>query len=426
MYKRLLLAGLFLSCAVVQARGYYHVTQLPDTAQAQNLTQDGHVLGFDSISGIATLWDSKTGITGIPAPDGKKWSRLVISPGGRLLGELTDLGYTPSYLQGLLGTPLQPVVWPEFAPPAPSSGGSSGNISICNGAFDLCSVLDFQAPPIPPSPPIYYARVINDGGTIAGRILSGQIPGNTLGLSTWYAMRYGINGHIEVLPDPFNEALSINNRGDVLVGPAFNLWGLAGKVTLWMNDGQQYSPDLLPGFSIFSVNQIRLNDLGQIAGTMTNQETSPATNSTAESIFHSYLWTPGYGTMALEQLAGYKNSFVLGLNNDGISVGLASNYGLACCIWSTLVDYNSAVVWQPDGRVVDLNTVLDKKHLQRNTDLAWLTDAIAINDAGQILASGIDNSGAFHTYLLQPRYTRDHDNVEDNNIENSPEGDVKE
>ncbi len=96
------------------------------------------------------------------------------------------------------------------------------------------------------------------------------------------------------------------------------------------------------------------------------------------------------------------SGIVNGFNNMGIAVGEATNSNPVCGL-SILdpVDVSTApVIWGPDGRVVDLNTIIIKRQEHYSSSISSLASALAINDYGQILTAGVDRMGKFHEYLL--------------------------
>jgi len=76
------------------------------------------------------------------------------------------------------------------------------------------------------------------------------------------------------------------------------------------------------------------------------------------------------------------------INNRGAIVGAAANEA----------GRQRAFIYA-DERMIDLNTLIDPEHADRYE----LQSAVAINDEGAILASGVDRaSGAFRSFFLTP------------------------
>lgn len=400
---------IWLSCSVAFADTRFQVTEIPDEVPAQLLTSDGHVLGLDSRSGKAVFWSSETGITPIPAPDGYQWSRLMVSPGGRFLGA----AFTPDntvevYFEGQLGSSFTPVSWPASLPTVSAQGGAStaGAITVCNGPCppDI-------PPPFPdvPLPPRFFPNTINDEGVIAGSVAVERSSVYVIRPFDQYAFRLHPNGQIDLIKGL--QALSINGRGDALVKPIPALpafCATAHDTMLWTADGQLLSPDLLPGYENFSLPL--LNNLGEIAGTATNEGQNPPTGNPSSGNVQGFRWTPGYGTIALDLLPGFTSGIVNDLNIIGSAVGEATNINSVCgaiAILDPAAVSTVAVMWNRDGHVVDLNSAIKHKHKHHAPDFALLVSAGAINDAGQILALGRDRSGNTHNYLLSPEQERD-------------------
>ncbi|HYG33469.1 MAG TPA: hypothetical protein VEC99_01715 [Clostridia bacterium] len=123
------------------------------------------------------------------------------------------------------------------------------------------------------------------------------------------------------------------------------------------------------------VTALALNDSDHIVGYFT----------TVDSKSHAFLYTDGsmrdLGTLG----GGY--SYALGLNNSNLIVG------------GSYVDPNNsqyrAFLWATNT-MVDLNTMID------SSGAGWtLLEARAINDAGQIVGTGMYN-GSLHAFLLNP------------------------
>lgn len=403
-------ACICLSCSAAFAQTRYQVTEIPDEVPAQYLIRNGQILGIEWTSGNAVLWSAESGITTIPAPDGYKWLTVAVSPGGRFLGTAFAPDYNKVYYEGQLGSTLSPVSWPTSLPSVGSQGGTSdvgAGLTICSGPCPP----EVRPPSYVPRPPQYSANAINDDGMISGSVYIDRNRGSViqLGLGDRYAFRLFPNGQIDVMKDTGLQAVSVNSRGDAVVTPVFLFsmpCGVTGNTLLWTAGGELLTPDPLPGYAGL-VNPI-LNDQGEIVRTAIS-------DNLASGNMQGLLWTPGSGTIALDQLPRFTSSIVHGLNNTGCAVGEATNTAWACggsiSIFapsqpSTKRPSSAAIIWGHDGHVVDLNTVIKKKYEQHASAVASLTGALAINDAGQILAVGVDESGNMHHYLLSPRLDR--------------------
>jgi probable HAF family extracellular repeat protein len=187
-----------------------------------------------------------------------------------------------------------------------------------------------------------------------------------------------------------SEATSINAAGQV-VGYAETTCppGIEGPCTprafLWVSPGPMQDLGALPGGS----NSVALgiNTGGNVVG---ESDTAPA-----PSVFHAFLWTAPGPMQDLGTLAGGSCSEALGINTAGAVVGQSEIApGLALCQGTF-----HAFLWTTSGGMVDLNTLIDPT-------LGWvLTTAAAINDAGQIVGSGVIN-GQSHAFLMAPPAAR--------------------
>jgi probable HAF family extracellular repeat protein len=126
-----------------------------------------------------------------------------------------------------------------------------------------------------------------------------------------------------------------------------------------------------------------INANGQVAG---------FSNTTGNVAYHAYIWTPTTpngtsGTMLDLTTLGGVNSYSYNVGTGGQVVG-ASEFEL------TSSDTH-AFRYASGSGMVDLNTLIDPLS-------GWeLTDAAAINDAGQIAGQGLINN-EYHAYLLTP------------------------
>ena len=130
---------------------------------------------------------------------------------------------------------------------------------------------------------------------------------------------------------------------------------------------------MLPTLGGRTTVALALNDVGQTVGH----------GQTSSGERHAFLYSKGILT-DLGTLPGGHQSFAYGLNNNGEVVGSAEagQGGLRAVLYRS-------------GRIVDLNTLLP-------VHSGWvLTEARAINAAGQIVGTGIID-GAEHAFLLTP------------------------
>jgi probable HAF family extracellular repeat protein len=126
-----------------------------------------------------------------------------------------------------------------------------------------------------------------------------------------------------------------------------------------------------------------INSSGQVAG---------FSNTTGNAAYHAYLWTPSTpngtsGTMLDLSTLGGINSYSYNVGSGGQVVGASE--------FETTSGNTHAFLYKGGSGMLDLNTLIDPI-------LGWeLTDAAAINDAGQIAGQGLIN-GEYHAYLLTP------------------------
>jgi probable HAF family extracellular repeat protein len=167
----------------------------------------------------------------------------------------------------------------------------------------------------------------------------------------------------------------INNRGQV-VGQEDLPPGCTGKAQafLWKN-GVLTHLGTLPGGISSSAHWI--NDAGEIVGFSGIQN---------DQFLHAVLWNPEI--VDLGTVDGDPCSLAQSINSSGQIVG-----GTLDC--STGVSLH-AFLWENGGPAVDLNTLIPPSSgLQ-------LTQAVSINDRGEITGQGVTPAGDNHAFLLIP------------------------
>jgi probable HAF family extracellular repeat protein len=178
----------------------------------------------------------------------------------------------------------------------------------------------------------------------------------------------------------YSVGLLINDAGQI-AGNSTTAHDDATHAFLWKNNGTPMTNLGTLGGTNSSVNA--MNAAGQVTG-----ESDEAGN-TAQ---HAFLWRNN-GTKMLD----------LGSLGGTYSTGYALNAAGQVVGWSTLADNTTyhVFVWRNDGTPLqDLNALIDPLDpLRADVTLQY---GIAINDAGQILATGINNrTGLSHAYFLQ-------------------------
>lgn len=223
------------------------------------------------------------------------------------------------------------------------------------------------------------------GGSIGEQSLaydinnSGQVVGGWLQLSSQLG-RYAFlwqNGSITnlgTLGGLESRAFSINNSTQVVGESTFSSGDSDTHAFIW-NDGKGMT-DLgtLKGGPVSAATAI--NDLGQVVGY--------SFTSGYQSI-EAFLWKDGVGMISLGTLGG-NYSDAEDINNLGQIVGFSSKTNSGQDTY--------AFLWE-GGVMTDLNSLIPD-------DSGWLlTDALGINNTGQIVGSGyIDNQ--LHAFLLTP------------------------
>lgn len=206
------------------------------------------------------------------------------------------------------------------------------------------------------------ARAINDAGFVAGHTI--EQPGNQI-------LIWQDNTITETIPSD-NGLVQVNglNNQNQIVGLIHDEAG--NSAFLWQ-DGEFEALGALGGQNSIAYD---INDSGQIVGAASLEE-GLAT--------HAFLWQDGemsdLGTPADDPNA---TSRALGINSSGEIVGEAQ-----------VGDVMHAVLWQNE-QIIDLNTLLPD-----DSDWELLRTAVSINEKGWIAGTGLID-GEMHAFLLQP------------------------
>ena len=173
-------------------------------------------------------------------------------------------------------------------------------------------------------------------------------------------------------------AAAINNSGQI-VGSYYFTSGAAGAF-LYSNGKMTKLP--VPAGSS-AVSAFAINDNGEIAGALYFSSGAPA---------HAARYSNGVWT-DLGAIAGAASSLAKGVNLAGQVVGIA--YFAPTQYHPPKPGKHVPFIYS-NGGVVDLNTMIAPGPFT-------LTDAVAINDSGQILCDATNSSGNEHAVLLTPQ-----------------------
>jgi probable HAF family extracellular repeat protein len=213
------------------------------------------------------------------------------------------------------------------------------------------------------------ARGINDQGVVVGSAYVASTAPSLSGEVHAFIYKDGMLQDLGTLGGHFSSATDINNAGQV-VGTA-ELAGLFSPQHAFLSDGVPGHPltDLGTLGGAFS-QATAINDAGQVVGTA----------QTADGNLHAFLYQSGVGMTDLGTLIGDPAfSIANDINNSGQIVG-KSTYSLHP---------------GPSGWTGSHAFLFDQKTLHDLNDLVelptgWiLTEALAINNLGQIVASAV-------------------------------------
>jgi uncharacterized membrane protein len=180
--------------------------------------------------------------------------------------------------------------------------------------------------------------------------------------------------------DASSLAWAVNESGQAVgrSGPAINQ---PRRAVLW-EDGIPTDLGVLPGDSVS--NALEINDLGDAVGV-----SGEWVASLSMVVGRPTLWDD-LGPLSLPLLAGHTNGLATGINDAGAAVGQSFVYEAGCGISDP-----RAVLWE-SGSALDLNSLIDP-----GTPGWLLTEAMRINDRGQIIGRGVFD-GQFRAFLATP------------------------
>ena len=231
---------------------------------------------------------------------------------------------------------------------------------------------------------LYSDGVMTDIGTLGGSNSSGtginargQIVGSSDSAADPYGRAFlysnGVMTDLGTLGGPGATATGINASGQVTGGagaPSVPECGFPNTHAFRYADGAMQDLGTLGGCGSYG---IAINDAGQVVG---------QSSVTGDQAQHAFLWSNGV-MLDLGTLGGY--SYPFGINSKGQIVGTA-----------TAADGQNHAFLYTDGTMYDLNQLV--------TGMAGtlLSNAVGINDAGQIVANGCSRSLICQAFRLDP------------------------
>jgi probable HAF family extracellular repeat protein len=228
---------------------------------------------------------------------------------------------------------------------------------------------------VTPLPAQFAPAGINDNGSIAGTVNStGRAAvSDASGLSLT---------DLGTLGGTHSAATAINNVSQI-TGSASLPGDSAIHAFLWNPpEGRPPGPPTMQDLGTLGGTNsqgLAINSGGYVAGT-----SDISGGGATHAFLFNHIVMQDLGT-----LSGYANSYAYGVNSPGQVVGAAANLQ-----GSTIIG-ESAFVYR-DGRMIDLNTLIP-------ASAPWfLSKATAINDAGQIVGTGVFNGQPLAGFLLTP------------------------
>lgn len=223
------------------------------------------------------------------------------------------------------------------------------------------------------------ALLINERGQVVGDSYTSSNPSDYCANNIGFPLTTGVflweNDNIRDLGNLGGTcavAFALNNRGQVI-----GVSTLAGDQAQhpFLSDGGTMKDLGTFGGNVGSA--LAISDTGKIVGWATYPGGSP---------FHAAVWSAG-GITDLGTLPGDVNSFAFDVNARGQIVGASTDSQFATV---------RAVLWEKDGTMLNLETLLTDAGLQLGFGVG------NINDRGEIAGSALDVNNNSHAILLVP------------------------
>ena len=186
----------------------------------------------------------------------------------------------------------------------------------------------------------------------------------------------------------YTRALDINDSGQVMLfgtdhggGPAGYRWNTADNTIDAVGEGP-----------------VAMNEAGQVAG-WTEFQVPPTPDDPAPYVRHSFFWDTTHGIVDLGTLGSPGGSATFDPSEAGMAI---NNAGEVTGTSMTADGVQHAFLWDRRLKMRDLNALIATD--DPLIGFVTLEGGVAINDAGRILVSGVDNrTGEQRSYLLTPR-----------------------
>jgi probable HAF family extracellular repeat protein len=239
--------------------------------------------------------------------------------------------------------------------------------------------------------PDAWAGLVNERGQVAGvsytsfnaNATNGTCAPNAPGQNPFFWQKDTGIVDIGTLGGTCGVPNAMNNRGQV-VGQSYLAGNLVARAFLWDKNANPPLTDLgtLGGDNAAA---LWINDAGDVVGLADTP--NPPGCSGVTCVHHAALWTGGKIT-DLGSVDGDPCSRALSINSKGQIVGFTA----ATCGGNATHSF----LWQDGGPAVDLGTLV-----QSGSGLS-LTQAIYIDDEGEIVGNGVLANGNTHAFLLIP------------------------